>query len=59
MTAATFEIRARLETQELLWREAPPKDKSKRLLIGLALAEGVDVTQRWKDEISPLLHEFS
>lgn len=53
-----LETRARLEEDELLWRAAPPAEKSARLLEGLALEEGKDLVEKWGDELPQSLKDY-
>lgn len=53
-----LETRSRLEEDELLWRAAPPAEKSARLLEGLSLEEGKDLVKKWDEELPQSLKDF-
>jgi len=53
-----LETRTRLAEAERLWSQAAPGNRNARLLSGLALAEAVDLVQRWQEDVGENLREF-
>jgi tetratricopeptide (TPR) repeat protein len=53
-----YETLDRLQSAWSLWKHTPDEHQSERLLTDLALAEGVDLTGRWGDDIDEGIREF-
>jgi formylglycine-generating enzyme required for sulfatase activity len=56
--ARDLELRGRLEQEAERWRAAPPRDKPRRVIAGLVLAEARELMVRWGAELPDELREF-
>ena len=53
-----LELRGRLEQESQRWQEAPAREKSKRVIAGLVLAEARDLMARWGTELPQLVRDY-
>jgi formylglycine-generating enzyme required for sulfatase activity len=56
--ARDLELRGRLEQEAERWRIAPPRDKFRRVIVGLVLAEARELVARWGAELPAEVREF-
>jgi tetratricopeptide (TPR) repeat protein len=54
-----YETLDRLQNAYSLWEDTPPVQRSGRLLADLALAESVDLVQRWESDVDEPLRQFA
>jgi hypothetical protein len=56
--ARDIELRGRLEQEAQRWREAPGREKPRRVIAGLVLAEARELVARWGAELPREVREY-